>query len=153
MGCDVHMFTERKNRKDKWVSADNFTMDVEFEDAYTTELVKDMGRIEICSDRNYTLFGVLAGVRRDYDNHLPIRGIPNDASELVKREYKVWECDAHTATWATVTELEQHQRQTDSHQLHLMLEDLEQHFKSRWNFIVYDDNYKNNCRIIFWFDN
>jgi len=60
MGCDIHLFTERKING-SWVN-----------------LNSDLG-----VDRCYTLFAILADVR-NYDNNIPInqaKGIPADASK------------------------------------------------------------------------
>lgn len=86
MGCDIHAYAERKTNRG-W------------------EPVGDLSPFDW---RSYGLFGFLAGVR-NYSAIPPIaekRGFPDDAGNEVREEYKSWECDAHSASWLSMTELE-----------------------------------------------
>lgn len=81
MGCDIHLFAE----------------------------VKIAGKWHVYShpeiDRNYELFGFMAGVR-DHDI-TPIaapRGIPEDAAEVTRLAFK--SDDGHTPSWLAGAELE-----------------------------------------------
>jgi len=88
MGCDIHGFLEYRYANDKswW----------------------DMCTIP--DDRNYDLFGILAGVR-NYVNATPIskpKGIPEDASYRVKDGIKDWGVDGHSHSWLTWKEIKEY---------------------------------------------
>ena len=62
MGCDIHLYIEKKNKDGKW-----------------EKLIID--ECLLPDDRNYSVFGFLAGVRGDYKKPLfPKRGFPDDSS-------------------------------------------------------------------------
>lgn len=85
MGCDIHVFLEKKNK------------------AGTYEMVEG----EILDHRSYALFGFLANVR-NYSAVKPIsepRGIPSDVSWPVSDEIKSWDGDGHGHSWLSVKEL------------------------------------------------
>jgi hypothetical protein len=106
MGCDIHLYTERKqsiNSVEKWVNIDNWKLNPYFsideEDKYK---LSPAFRI-----RDYRLFAILADVRNDCEN-IPIsepKGIPEDASEVVKSEIAVWDGDGHSHSFFTMKEL------------------------------------------------
>jgi hypothetical protein len=84
MGCDIHSHAEKQD-SGRWVSLD----------------------VEAFDDRNYGLFGWLAGVR-NYSGLTPIaadRGFPGDASRNATKSYNAWSGDAHSASWVSVAEL------------------------------------------------
>ena len=58
------------------------------------------------SGRNYELFGILAGVR-DHNNDSidDPRGLPEDVSEVTKKESDRWDGDGHSHSWLTLKEL------------------------------------------------
>lgn len=97
MGCDIHIYVEKKV-KGKWLAADKWKN----EEAYYT-----MEGREIFEGRNYSLFGVLAGVRRD---DVPLiskpRGFPKDASKEVEGCYTQWEGDGHSTTWLSLEDIQ-----------------------------------------------
>ena len=106
MGCDIHMYVERKGPDDKWHSCDYFIPTIywkgdcqEYNSKYT--------RIEIFGDRNYALFATIANVRNygDTDYICEPKGFPNDASEYVKSEYENDELFVHSASYLTLQEL------------------------------------------------
>jgi hypothetical protein len=89
MGCDIHMYFERKLDNGSWT---NIPSDEEY------------GGYYVC--RNYILFGYLAGVR-NY-NVKPIadqRGIPKDVSKTIYEIYFDFGSDAHSASYLTIEEL------------------------------------------------
>lgn len=112
MGCDIHLYVERKNDSGTWESADKWTeekyddevhVDVDYEDRFYT-------------GRNYNLFAILADVRngrgfagiRTGDGFNPIhelRGLPEDVSENVSKASDQWGRDGHSHSWATIQEL------------------------------------------------
>lgn len=96
MGTDIHMHVEYKDRDGKWECGDYFRLK---NDRYWV--------VEFLGDRNYDLFAVLANVR-NYGNTEYIddpRGLPDDASELVREFYENWEDDAHSCSFLTLREL------------------------------------------------
>lgn len=153
MGCDIHLFTEQKKKDGKWKIADHYVRNENHPDANESLDMKGWHRLDVASERNYTLFGILAGVRRPHPLEFVPKGFPEDASDEVKSEYEYWGVDAHSTSWLTVKEMEEKCWEADSFQLSVLLDKLETHFKSRWQHIKYDDEYKENCRIVFWFDN
>lgn len=115
MGCDIHMYVEykRKNYRDdseKWVSGDYFKPNPDFDGVDEDE--NKFERIELHGNRNYSLFSTLSGVR-DYTGTIePVaepKGIPEDASEYVKKEKEAWDGDGHTHSWLTLKELKDYQ--------------------------------------------
>ena len=84
MGCDIHCRAEKKVGV-AWVGLN----------------------VEAFTDRNYRLFGWLAGVR-NYSGIAPIaanRGFPSDAPDSTKKALKQWGQDAHSVSWVGVNEL------------------------------------------------
>lgn len=81
MGCDIHCFTEVK-LSDQWVFV------------HKTKI-----------DRDYRLFGVLAGVRHS-GQCFPRKGKPKDVSVLVQHKMDYWGGDSHSHSWVSIQELE-----------------------------------------------
>jgi len=85
MGCDIHIYIEHRGYEEgrpwEMVASDEATFD----------------------HRNYSLFGVLAGVRRDGPPIAEPRGLPRDCSEEVRKRLE--EPDYHSRTWFTLKEL------------------------------------------------
>jgi hypothetical protein len=107
MGCDIHLYTEKKiKRKDKefWWCVDNFkpnewNLDYSDEPQFSHKSIYDI--------RNYDLFAALADVR-NYGNIIPIdepRGLPDDISDIVKKEAEIWHGDGHSYSWLTAKEI------------------------------------------------
>jgi len=98
MGCDIHAMKESKESWGCW---------------------KNEGEPEI--NRDYELFSVLAGVRNQSNNIVPIsnpKGINTDASEEFRAWIESWDSDAHSASWLTLKELkdfDQNQEYTNEH--------------------------------------
>lgn len=123
MGCDIHLYAEvRENDKwkklgplfaDHWSAvpwtwawpedADGKRHSTRGKRARLTCRVTD----EPYRDRNYTLFGILAGVRWDdcLDGFGRPRGLPKDVSPQVKRLARQWDGDGHSHSYLTLTEL------------------------------------------------
>jgi hypothetical protein len=125
MGCDIHMFIERKTSgnnyqgprdiqldrnakieeiiegipvEERWVSAD--TWEIDNYDGYWQ-------CNEIYNNRNYYLFAILADVRNDGSVE-PIdypRGIPDDCSSGYSYMTKQWGGDGHSHSYFTLKEL------------------------------------------------
>lgn len=107
MGCDIHLFLERKNNNGKWYDANMYrrnaykTMNPE----ETTE--PDFERFDFYNGRNYDLFAILADVR-NYGFIKPIskpRGLPVNASKEIKDELWEWGGDVHSVSYLTLKEL------------------------------------------------
>ena len=113
MGCDIHAFTEVK-RGGKWVEADLWCTNPEYatadeeEKKYTNPMYVPYGTHICIDDRNYALFGVLAGVR---GSGLPRisepKGLPEDASPNVAEDARRWGIDGHSHSWLTLKELKE----------------------------------------------
>lgn len=136
MGCDIHVYVERKT--DIWTAlkAPRGTTFTEYERyEYEWEI-----------NRWYRMFGVLAGVRwDDGPNLFGDRGIPPDASALVRGQRAEWGSNGHSHSWATATEL--------------LAVDWTPHLDpwetSDWaQFLAWlGANDPDTLRVVFWFDN
>lgn len=98
MGCDIHAVAERRVGG-VWTAVEDqvFPLD-EWEQEY---------RCDPFHDRNYAVFGFLAGVR-NYSGLAPIaepRGFPKDASGLAVQAAKSWDADGHSHSHVTLAEL------------------------------------------------
>jgi hypothetical protein len=116
MGCDIHLYTEKiksVNGVDKWVNCDHWKLNPYFgDDEYEPELEL----ISLYSGRNYTLFAVLAGVRGRDEICLP-RGLPDDVSDIVKKNSDRWDGDGHSHSYFTLAELKEYYK-NNSHTSH-----------------------------------
>ena len=82
MGCDIHAFIEVKI-DNKW---------------------HHHGEVDI--DRNYELFGLMAGVRYAHDDMIDYpRGLPNDTTCMTGIHYETWNGEAHSASYLTMDEM------------------------------------------------
>lgn len=109
MGCDIHLYVERK-RNGEWESVEKWSKEddedvarVDYTDCYYT-------------GRNYDLFAILADVRNGSgfagvdtgDGFNPIdapRGLPDDACEQIKALSESWGVDGHSHSHFTLAEL------------------------------------------------
>lgn len=118
MGCDIHLYVEKRENS-KWVTADTW-----YPDNYEPDRVsvynwgphyERLGG-PIYHSRNYDLFAILANVRNDYgfagvdtgDGFVPIaapRGIPDDACPEYITEVRRWGGDGHSHSYFTTEEL------------------------------------------------
>lgn len=107
MGCDIHLFTEKKitvDGKKKWHCCDHFKYNEYFDN---TEYEKEMSVVPIYDGRDYELFTALANVR-ERDGIAVIsepRGLPDDVTDVVKKESDDWGIDGHSHSWLTAREL------------------------------------------------
>lgn len=113
MGCDIHMFVERKI-DGTWTSALERTRN-EYYDRYPEE-EREWQLPDFYDGRSYDLFSILANVRNGYgfagvptgEGFRPIampRGLPADVSPEVKEESDRWNGDGHSHSYFTVAEL------------------------------------------------
>lgn len=127
MGADVHAFIEKRTLGADWYlqppelftelpagSWGEFVRRWRFSPRDCADLVEAPEseghylhrRFNLQLNRNYALFGVLAGVRwNDAPVIHPPRGVPDDASDKYRLIVAEWAEDAHTHSWATVAEL------------------------------------------------
>lgn len=112
MGCEIHLYIEKKcySYKDKqrengvWVVKNPIIEQDEFylyPDENYRQFYIENGYLE----RDYELFGVLAGVRREDLQVFNRKGLPVDCSRLLKDQYKDWGEDAHSVSYLTLAEL------------------------------------------------
>jgi hypothetical protein len=97
MGCDIHVFLERRLNKGPW------KLDPKHheEETYAGGPVR-YNEVASLSGRNYELFGLIAGVRSMEEPLYDPRGIPDDACDEVKAMSTE---DYHTHTWLRPQEL------------------------------------------------
>lgn len=98
MGCDMHIFLEKKDG-DKWIDNTPYERDwwdgsLQPQDYYC---------------RSYLLFSILAGVRNS-EGIKPIarpRGIPDDCSKEYRNFVEQWTPDGYSHSYFTIAELEE----------------------------------------------
>lgn len=105
MGCDIHFYVEKKV-KGRWVSADTWTP-YRWPDDEGAPKVEILRRDRFYDDRNYQLFGILAGVRTDSFVRIDgPRGLPHDLSAELREEHgDMASTDYHSHSWFTLKEL------------------------------------------------
>lgn len=104
MGCDIHMFVEVRKRKDPKPAQEHIEHEWVDGDLYDSN-----GKmVELHGDRNYSLFGILAGVRREANVIDDPRGIPPDCTDRVKKKREDWDVDGHSASYFTLAELQEY---------------------------------------------
>jgi hypothetical protein len=129
MGCDIHLFIEKKDEGGKWQVFDykaefaNGTYDdgsrkLDYEGLFDSPFY---------AGRNYNLFAILADVRNGSgfagcdtgDGFNPIaapKGLPEDVTPEVKAESDGWDIDGHSHSYFTVAELKAYNwQQTTKH--------------------------------------
>jgi hypothetical protein len=169
MGCDIHMYAERINDTGDY-RAIHFKAPDWYRKLYKSNEVSEgtpvfvsTGNTLQCWDlgRNYALFAWLADVR-NYGNYIrPLdraRGLPENLSHLIRKEWDAGLGDWHTPSWFTVEELVNFDY-TDKKKIfgsNKLTPEQEQDFL--WMFGSWHDFLKNlqkkgAVRIVFWFDN
>lgn len=106
MGCDIHIYIERKGEDGIWYNGDYFVPTPVTSKGVVYE------RVQIIPYRCYALFAFLANVR-NYENIPCIddpRGLPN-VSKYVWDEWEKWEPDGHSASFFTLLELVEVQKE------------------------------------------
>lgn len=94
MGCDIHLFVERKDSNSIWQQVEGNFYD----------------------DRNYDVFSILANVRNGYgfagvdtgEGFIPIctpKGLPSNISPKILEESNNWGIDGYSHSWLTLQEL------------------------------------------------
>lgn len=117
MGCDIHLYVERRGSAGGWLAADEWTVE-EDEDSDGNVISRPCVNYyaRFYNGRCYDLFAILADVRNgigfagvDMGDRLnPIdqpRGLPDDTNSIIRQESENWGCDGHSHSWLTVAEL------------------------------------------------
>jgi len=111
MGCDIHLFAEKKENG-VWISIDKYTPNPEFGKYHDEkEFVIDHADRIYTKGRNYNLFCALAGVRGFHFYGEPSiisepKGLPEDCCTEIKTESDNYGADGHSHSWNTLKELE-----------------------------------------------
>jgi hypothetical protein len=167
MGCDIHLFIERKRATGSYEDMTNYNYDPEYYDEYDIHFQPNEKTITC---RNYYLFSQLASVR-NYNELKPIsepKGIPLDVSPYIRKHYEHWVSVAHSASWLTAKEIKNRieeikkgyfkdivlsEETQDTSSLEELLINLEVRYKQyTYEKDLTDEDYE-NIRIVFWFDN
>lgn len=168
MGCDIHVYVEKKNQDGEWETPPAlFDEDLfiqgkkgDFDAAWGCDTSYEFySRRGVKIMRDYSLFSVITNgsVRLNVDIDTPEmnpKGIPNDLSEQVNFIYTRGEYDWHTPSYFTLKELHTIRVAT------LLLEHplLTSYLKVLETIITKSFDIPsgadlNDYRIIFWFDN
>lgn len=107
MGCDIHSRAELKCG-DEWETVtEALWPSAWFKHDEPVSFHNVPYEVQPFRDRNYGLFGVLAGVR-NYSGLTPLaepRGVPEDAGDGWKAYVAEWSGDLHSMSWFTHAEL------------------------------------------------
>ena len=112
---------------------------------------------EADGERIYALFGALAGARGAIAPLYEPRGLPNDVSPEVLEEYRLFEGDAHTASWLNTEEIRRClyltitvlSKEEDEENVKTWL----QAYEKIYEYMKYCDDEGEPSRMVFWFDN
>jgi hypothetical protein len=162
MGCDIHLYVEKRLKNGDWAFVRNLNEGINSEG-----LRPWGGQGKACgghwnlSGRNYNLFSRLAGVRGP--GPAP-KGLPNNVSEFLDEEHMSYGGDAHSASWSTP--LEFMEAYIASHQEYEEGEPLDKYIQIRLKDGVEMAVYKfmrdmcslntdeaEEYRFVYWFDN
>lgn len=158
MGTDIHIHLEYRSRK--------------------TKRYKYGGKIR--GERIYDIFDVMAldEDKKSGDVFFRSRGLPGDVTQATLKEYRNWKGDAHHASWLSTIEfsaciveayirmnsLERLQIYKQHEELYILLdaisctgrklyEDSLFSYKELLKLMISYEEDKEECRIVFWFDN
>ena len=103
MGCDIHFYVEKKINN-KWQCIDNILPNIDFDE--NDEHCLDFYIESIYTNRNYFLFGILAGVRSYCEEPISEpKGLPDDVSDIIKELSNNYGVDGHSHSWLTLKEI------------------------------------------------
>ncbi len=97
IGCDIHFYAEY-NVNGTWYPLQEMEQD---EDGYWDIDWKE----EIYGERNYFVFGKIAGVRSE--SYFSPKGIPDDLSMQIKDQVERYGIDGHSHSWLDIDEMEE----------------------------------------------
>lgn len=101
MGCDIHLFLEYKAGDGPWTQDKAHKLD---EDEPEYKRVE-----ELPGNRNYQLFGALAGVRGEGPDP---EGIPEDASDMIKHASELYGEDGHSHSYTSLADFKKALKRT-----------------------------------------
>ncbi len=155
MGCDIHLFVEKKTKS--FIREDRINNLLDIEDNIEGEKW-ELTNIDLIDDRSYTVFGVLAGVRNP--RFRPISNIklfPDDASIKLRKIYDRDIYNYHSHSYFTLRELEsidwdKYCKEVDIIHPEVFRYQISDIFK---NMKIMSENCSNpdDIRMVFWFDN
>ncbi|MFA6971806.1 MAG: hypothetical protein WC208_10445 [Gallionella sp.] len=160
MGCDIHLFAEKKvynyNDKEKskgrWVSLDKWVEREEFEYKDRPLEVPYKGGF-YTHGRNYNLFSALANVRSHYFIDATFisepKGMPRDASKLVWAACDDYGTDGHSHSWLTLKELKDFNWKPYGDSVKEFMDEVFPKLEEAKGKERTDEE----VRIVFWFDN
>lgn len=157
MGCDIHMFIEKKTNEkyDIWERVSLY---------YVNRNTHDIECVEPYKGRDYDLFSLLAGVRGGYEPFDSCRGLPPHVSSKVEAEYNAGDGDYYSATWYDLFELKlfikefkMTHAEDEEEKKEQMIPRLEELWEGIINYLDFADEFiwdikPGKYRIVFWFD-
>ena len=162
MGCDIHVYLEKYtsvNGENKWVNVDHWQINPNFG---LNENEPEYELVSFFIGRNYDLFSILAEVRGSFDPIEDPRGLPEDVTDVTRKEYDKWGRDAHTPSHYTLKELKDYLFNNSDNEeirenLSYFINPMDRRFKDEF-WIDIDDEKRytikeNGFRVVFWFDN
>jgi hypothetical protein len=162
MGCDIHVYLEKYtsvNGENKWVNVDHWQINPNF-GLFENEPEYDL--VPFYTGRNYDLFSILAEVRGSFDPIEDPRGLPEDVTDVTRKEYDKWGRDAHTPSHYTLKELKDYLFNNSDNEeikenLSYFINPMDRRFKDEFWIDVDDEKRytikENGFRVVFWFDN
>jgi hypothetical protein len=113
MGCDIHMYVEKKigtNNNESWFCIDDWGLNPYYNGGSEQDKFEHR---PVYRYRNYRLFSILADVRNYSENGCidEPRGLPDDVSDVVKEANNEWGCDGHTHSYFLLSELLEYQKE------------------------------------------
>ena len=146
MGCNIHVYLEKRHKAGAWFMVDSFSCHT----PYTREQDKHNWSMPTCRDRNYERFARLAGVRGDGPEP---RGLPDDISDSVM--FLVGEIgeDGHSHSWLPLVDAIKIFSETENWFTWEKEDCFARKYPEYHFFNVDCENGFENYRIVFWFDN
>src|SRR5665213_427516 len=106
MGCDIHMYIEKRDDSGHaWRIDEGHTYDEdELDAAGNVEYEGDLDDLEASVGRSYQMFHIMAGVRSGEVQLFEARGVPDDASPEYLKTVDRWSGDGHTHSYLSLEE-------------------------------------------------
>ena len=159
MGCDIHVYVEKRNRDaGKWEHEKTPAFIAQKliegdEDFYYEN--------DINVRRNYELFGILANVRYEQPKGgIPPRGFPGDASDWITAAYEDMDGGGHSHSYLTLEEfvlIDVQTRLNNASEAYkpqgIPTVEISNNIEIYVNSDFYKDALPEDIRIVFWFDN
>lgn len=157
MGCDIHIYVEvkYKNKSDWEVFKEDYFELTDFGKSYYK---KEKSNI-LFDNRDYTMFGFLAGVRDSEIIPAPYsKGLPDSVAQEVSDDYTLWDLDAHSVAHLYVSQLLEFDYSKNAYEseplknYYTVLGGLFFKNLKELNLLLGRDNIE-NVRLVYWFDN